>query len=157
MGQTQGVLEYDILSLVIDAVSFLSDFLTVIASSIAIYLFLAKRKELSSVFSLLVNYTFQMSLAEIKEKLERLNDYNAKDPESIEIIENIFHEIIGQVRGNDKLSGHFAELIARMEELTTNKKTLTEPKKRAVVSELRERLRNLNIENIDGLVGSETK
>jgi len=98
-----------------------------------------------------------MSLAEIKEKLERLNDYNAKDPESIEIIENIFHEIIGQVRGNDKLSGHFAELIARMEDLTTNKKTLTEPKKRAVVSELRERLRNLNIENIDDLVGSETK
>ncbi|MBV7569561.1 hypothetical protein KW838_21545 [Pseudomonas sp. PDM27] len=149
------MLEDGVLSVFIDVVSFLSNLLTVIASSIAIYLFLAKRKEISSVFSLLVNYTFQMSLAEIKEKLERLNDYNAKDPESIEIIENIFHEIIGQIRGNDKLSGHFAELIERMEDLTTNKKKLTEPKKRAVVSELRERLRNLNVESIDGLVGSE--
>ena len=143
------------MSVVIDVVSFLSGLLTIIASSIAIYLFLAKRKEIFSVFSLLVNYTFQLSLSEIKEKLERLNDYNAKDPENIEIIENIFHDIIGQIRGNDKLSGHFAELIVRMEELTTNRKKLTEPKKRAVVSELRERLRNLNVGNIDDLVGGE--
>ncbi|WP_100218047.1 hypothetical protein [Pseudomonas psychrophila] len=143
------------MSVVIDVVSFLSGILTIIASSIAIYLFLVKRKEIFSVFSLLVNYTFQLSLSEIKEKLERLNDYNAKDPENIEIIENIFHDIIGQIRGNDKLSGHFAELIVRMEELTTNRKKLTEPKKRAVVSELRERLRNLNVGNIDDLVGGE--
>lgn len=149
------VLEDGILSVVIDVVSFLSGILTIIASSIAIYLFLVKRKEIFSVFSLLVNYTFQLSLSEIKEKLERLNDYNAKDPENIEIIENIFHDIIGQIRGNDKLSGHFAELIVRMEELTTNRKKLTEPKKRAVVSELRERLRNLNVGNIDDLVGGE--
>lgn len=149
------MLEDGILSVVIDVVSFLSGLLTIIASSIAIYLFLAKRKEIFSVFSLLVNYTFQLSLSEIKEKLERLNDYNAKDPENIEIIENIFHDIIGQIRGNDKLSGHFAELIVRMEELTTNRKKLTEPKKRAVVSELRERLRNLNVGNIDDLVGGE--
>jgi hypothetical protein len=142
-------------SFMIELVSFLSDLLTVVASAIAIYLFLAKRKEISSVFSLLVNYTFQLSLAEIKEKLERLNDYNAKEPANLEIIENIFHEIIGQIRGNDKLSGHFAELVQRMEDLTTNRKRLTEPKKRAVVSELRERLRNLNVKNIDGLVGSE--
>lgn len=143
------------MSVVIDVVSFLSGLLTIIASSIAIYLFLAKRKEIFSVFSLLVNYTFQLSLSEIKEKLERLNDYNAKDPGNIEIIENIFHDIIGQIRGNDKLSGHFAELIVRMEELTTNRKKLTEPKKRAVVSELRERLRNLNVGNIDDLVGGD--
>lgn len=140
---------------VVGAASFCSDVLTIIASSIAIYLFITKRKQISSVFSLLVNYTFQLSLSEIKEKLERLNEYNAKDPESGEIIENIFHEIIGQIRGNDKLSGHFAELVVRMEDLASNRRKLTEPKKRAVVSELRERLRHLNVENIDDLVGEE--
>ena len=147
--------EIGVVKFIIDAASFGSDLLTIVASSIAIYLFLAKRKEISSVFSLLVNYTFQMSLSEIKEKLERLNDYNAKDQESCEIIENIFHEIIGQIRGNDKLNGHFAELLVRMEELTSNRKKLTEPKKRAVVSELRERLRNLNVASIDNLIGEE--
>ncbi|CAM3164452.1 hypothetical protein [Pseudomonas plecoglossicida] len=147
--------ENGVMKFIIDAASFSSNLLTIAASSIAIYLFITKRKEISSVFSLLVNYTFQMSLSEIKEKLERLNDYNAKDQESCEIIENIFHEIIGQIRGNDKLNGHFAELVVRMEELTSNRKKLTEPKKRAVVSELRERLRNLNVASIDNLIGEE--
>ncbi|MFK3942026.1 hypothetical protein ACI2KC_10110 [Pseudomonas monteilii] len=147
--------ESGIVKILIDILSVGSDLFTIIASSIAIYLFFAKGKEISSVFSLLVNYTFQMSLSEIKEKLERLNDYNAKDQESCEIIENIFHEIIGQIRGNDKLHGHFSELIERMEELTSNRKKLTEPKKRAVVSELRERLRNLNVANIDNLIAEE--
>ncbi|WP_044422839.1 hypothetical protein [Pseudomonas syringae group genomosp. 3] len=139
--------------MIVDTVSFFADFFTIIASAIAIYIFVTKREQISSVFSLLVNYTFQLSLSEIKEKLERLNDYNAKDPESSEIIENIFHEIIGQIRGNDKLKGVFSELTDRMEELASNRKKLTEPKRRAVVSELRERLRNLNVTNIDDLVG----
>ncbi|HEE9761569.1 TPA: hypothetical protein R8F97_002467 [Pseudomonas putida] len=138
-----------------DAASLGSDLFTIVASSIAIYIFFTKGKEISSVFSLLVNYTFQMSLSEIKEKLERLNDYNAKDQESCEVIENIFHEIIGQIRGNEKLHVHFAELVERMEDLASNRKKLTEPKKRAVVSELRERLRNLNVTNIDNLIGDE--
>ncbi|WP_226503501.1 hypothetical protein [Pseudomonas sp. MWU16-30317] len=143
------------MSLIVDVVSFLANLLTVVASTIAIYLFFAKGKEISTVFSLLVNYTFQLSISEIKEKLERLNDYNAKDPGSGDIIENIFHEIIGQIRGNDKLKGHFHELTERMEELASNRRKLTEPKKRAVVSELRERLRNLNVANIDSLMGGE--
>lgn len=140
---------------IFDIVSFLANLLTVIASSIAIYIFFTKGKEFSTVFSLLINYTFQLSISEIKEKLERLNDYNAKDPESVDIIENIFHEIIGQIRGNDKLKGYFFELTLRMEELASNRKKLTEPKKRAVVSELRERLRHLNVANIDNLMVGE--
>lgn len=145
--------EQSILSMIVSVVSFFANLFTIIASAIAIYIFVTKREQISSVFSLLVNYTFQLSLSEIKEKLERLNDYNAKEPESSEIIENIFHEIIGQIRGNDKLKGVFSELTDRMEELASNRKKLTEPKKRAVVSELRERLRNLNVTNIDDLVG----
>lgn len=142
-------------TLVSEVVSFFANSLTVVASAIAIYLFVVKREEISSVFSLLVNYTFQLSLSELKEKLERLNDYNAKDLDSADIIENIFHEIIGQIRGNDKLSRHFVELVVRMEDLASNRKKLTEPKKRAVVSELRERLRHLNVANIDNLVGEQ--
>lgn len=147
--------EPGILSLISDIVSFVASLLTVVASSIAVYLFLVKRDEISSVFSLLVNYTYQLSLSELKEKLERLNDYNAKDQDSLEIIENIFHEIIGQIRGNDKLNRHFTELVERMEDLASNRRKLTEPKKRAVVSELRERLRHLNVANIDSLVGEQ--
>ena len=100
-----------------------------------------------------MNYTYQLSLSEIKEKLEKLNDYSAKDPEQNETIVNILHDIVGQIIGNDKLKKHFSEILETLEDLLSNRRRLTEPRKRAVVSELRERLRNLNIKNIDDLVG----
>jgi len=134
-------------------VSLVSNIFTIIASGIAIYIFYAKRKEISSVFDLLINYTYQLSLSEVKEKIERLNEYNAKDPEQCESIVNIFNEIIGQIRGNEKMKSHFSELLQAMELLAADKRRLTEPKKRAIVSELRERLRHLNIKSIDNLVG----
>lgn len=138
---------------IIKWVSLISNTFTVIASAIAIYLFLFKRKAISSVFDLLINYTYQLSLSEVKEKIERLNEYNAKDPEQSEKIVNIFNEIIGQIKGNHKLKGHFTELLVTLEILAADKRKLTEPRKRAAVSELRERLRHLNVQNIDNLVG----
>lgn len=134
-------------------VSLISNIFTIFASGLAIYIFLSKREEISSVFNLLINYTHQLSLAEVKEKIERLNEYNAKDPEQCEHIVNIFNEIIGQIRGNDSLKNHFSELLLTMESLASDKRRLTEPKKRALVSELRERLRHLNVKSIDNLVG----
>jgi hypothetical protein len=62
----------------------MSNVFTILASGIAIYIFFSKRKSISSIFDLLVNYTFQLTLSELKEKIERLNEYNAKDPEQSE-------------------------------------------------------------------------
>ena len=134
-------------------ISLASNLFTIFASGVAIYVFFTKREEISSVFNLLLNYTHQLSLSEVKEKIERLNEYNAKDPDQYEHIVNIFNEIIGQIRGNEKLKNHFSELLVKMEHLTSDRRRLTEPKKRALVSELRERLRHLNVKNIDNLVG----
>jgi hypothetical protein len=133
--------------------SFISNIFTIFASGIAIYLFFFKRKAFSTVFNLLVNYTYQLSLSEVKEKLERLNEYHANDPEQCEKIINILNEIMGQIRGNNVLKIHFKELLLDIENLLSGKRRLTEPKKRALVSEIRERVRHLNIKNIDDFVG----
>jgi hypothetical protein len=112
-----------------------------------------KRKSISSVFHILLNYSYQLTLSELKEKLEKLNDYNAKDNEQSEQIIYILNDIIGQIRGNVKLKKHFSEILESIENLVSDKRKLTEPRKRALVSELRERIRHLNIKNIDDLVG----
>ncbi|WP_018293449.1 hypothetical protein [Mariprofundus ferrooxydans] len=138
---------------IIKWISLASNIFTIFASGLAIYIFFSKREEISSVFNLLINYTHQLSLSEVKEKIERLNEYNAKDPEQCEHVVNIFNEIIGQIRGNERLKSHFSELLGKMEHLAADKRRLTEPKKRALVSELRERLRHLNVKSIDNLVG----
>lgn len=126
-----------------------------LAALIAIYLFVFKRKEISKVFNLLLNYSHQLSLSELKEKLERLNDYNVNEPTDCEKIINIFHEIIGQIRGNENLLTHFGEIPERIEKLIDDKKRFNEPRKRAMVAELREKLRNLNARNLDSIIGGD--
>lgn len=134
-------------------IALFSNIFTIVASTIAIYIFATKRKSISTVFNILINYTYQLSLSELKEKLEKLNEYNAKNSEENEKIINILNEIVGQIKGNDKLKNHFSELINEISGFASGRKKLTEAKKRSFVSELRERLRHLNVRNIDNLVG----
>lgn len=139
--------------------SFLSDLTSAIASVIAIIIFIYKRKEIASAFSLLFNYSHQLTLSEIKEKLELLNNFNANDPGHTDTILNIFHDLLGQIRGNDKLALVMIVQVGKLEELlekNTKSKIITEAKKRALISEIREKVRHLNVQNIDELAGSKS-
>ena len=126
--------------------------MTIFASGIAIYVFLAKRKELSAALSLLLNYSYQTTLAEIREKLERLNEYRATDERDLPEIRAILHEIAGQIRGNPKLRAAAPNIAERIEALTAGKR-LTEPAKRSMVSEVREVLKNINVKSIEDILG----
>lgn len=146
------------MTLITNILSILADLATIAASSIAIYLFFAKGKTISSALSLLMNYSYQLTLSELKEKLERLNDYNAGDSEECNKIVNILHEIIGQIKGNDKLYERFSDITTKIESLASDKRKLTEPRKRSLVSELRERLRNINVtHNALSMIGEENE
>lgn len=133
------------MALITNILSILANLATIAASGIAIYLFFTKGKTISTAISLLMNYSYQLTLSELKEKLERLNDYNANDSEECNKIVNILHEIIGQIKGNDKLHERFSDITEKIETLASDKRKLTEPRKRSLVSELRERLRNINV------------
>ena len=131
----------------------LANVFAIIASGIAIYLFVAKREVISSALRVLLNYSSQITLAELKAKLERLNDLSANDPDQINDVVNILNEIIGQIRGNKILSKQFEEVISKVSDMVGDKRRLSEPKKRALVSELRERLRNVDVDNYADLIG----
>ena len=136
----------------LELVSGLSNVFTIIASGIAIYLFLTKRREFTLAFQMLLNYSFQTTLTELKEKLERLNEYNANEPTEVQEIRNILHEIAGQIRGNGRILSAASELLARIEGLAQSKKLL-EPTKRSMVSEIREVLRNIQVNSIESIAG----
>ncbi len=140
--------------MITEAISFASNLLTIIASGIAIYLFATKRNEIGSAFKVLINYAYQTTLAELNQKLERLNEYNANEPSEIDEIRNILNEIAGQIRGNSRLSEHAPNLANRFEALAVSKK-LTEPSKRSITSELREVLRNVNIDSFEEIMRKE--
>lgn len=144
------------MTLLTDIIGVMADIFTIGASGIAIYLFVFKRKAIASVFSLLLNYSYQLSLTELKEKLDRLNEYSANDDGENEVIINIFHEFLGQVRGNDKLKLIMADQVVSIEAVISKSergRKMSEPIKRALVSEIREKIRHLNVQVIDEITG----
>ena len=131
----------------------ISDVFAFAASLIAVYLFLFKREKISTAFNLLINYSKQLTLTDLKAKFERLNDYNANDEKQKEEVINILHEIEGQLNGNKNLKEDFSDVLKKVTSFTTAKKEITEPYKRSLVSELRENLRNIDVENYNGIIG----
>jgi hypothetical protein len=136
----------------LDVIAGIAGIFTIIASGIAIYVFIFNRQKISAAIGLLLNYSFQTTLSELKEKLERLNEYNANDSTENQEIRNILHEIAGQLRGNNRLSSRLFNMSEKIETLASSKK-LTEPTKRSLISELREQLRNIQMESIDNFSG----
>lgn len=140
-------------SIITDGIEVTAYVFTIIASGIAIYLFLFKSERISKALRALTNYSYQLSLSELKAKLDRLNDLNVNEPTDIDEVINILSEIVGQIRGNRKLKKYFSELLEKISSYVENPKKLIEPKKRSIVSELRENLRHIDIESIDELIG----
>ncbi|WP_180109567.1 MULTISPECIES: hypothetical protein [unclassified Acinetobacter] len=128
-------------------VSFLANLFTIFASGIAIWLFFTKANEIKTAFKLLLNWSFQLTLTDLKSKIERLNEYSAKKPEELEEIRNILHEIAGQMRGNEQIVHSSNDLISKIEKLATSK-SLDEPRKRSIISEIREVLRNMQVNSV---------
>ncbi|MDQ5985569.1 MAG: hypothetical protein CSYNP_01281 [Syntrophus sp. SKADARSKE-3] len=123
-----------------------------IAAGIAIYLFISQKDKIRSVFKLLVNYSFQTTLSELKAKLEKLNDYNVVDSDSKHVVLCVLNEIEGQISGNTILVEKCGMILKKLSRFTKNPNLLTEPMKRSLVSQLRETLRNIDIENYDELM-----
>ena len=130
-----------------DWVSLAANTVTIVASGIAIYIFVAKRGPISNALALLMNWSFQTTLADLRAKLERLNEYNANEDADLPEIRNILHEVAGQIRGNARLVATAPNLSIRLENLA-NAKRLTEPQKRSMVSETREVLRNIEVNSV---------
>jgi hypothetical protein len=133
--------------LIVDIVSIFANVIAATAGLIAIYVFFFKGPELKAAFVLLLNWSFQLTLTDLKTKLERLNEYNAKEASEIDEIRNILHEIAGQIRGNKRIASAAPSIASRLEDLAKNRK-LSEPLKRSMVSELREILRNIEVNSL---------
>lgn len=128
-------------------ISSASDILAFIASIIAVYLFIFKRDKISLAFNYLANYSKQLTLAELISKIDRLNNINANDEKQKNEALNVLHEIEGQINGNNNLSTEFSIVLKKVRSYTSLRKEITEPCKRSLVSEIREKIRDTNVNN----------
>ncbi|HML64809.1 MAG TPA: hypothetical protein PKC55_08290 [Dysgonomonas sp.] len=136
-------------------INLLVTILTGIAATIAIVVYFRNRDKISTAFNLLTNFSAQLTLTDLKLKIERLNEFTVNDEiQKIEII-NILSEIEGQIIANKKIK---ASLLLPYEKICTFieiPKVLTEPKKRSLVSELRESIRNIDILNYKNIINQD--
>lgn len=142
------------LETIVNIVSFISDFFSAIAAGIAIYLFIYKRKSIISFFNLLLNYSVQISVRELTTKIDTLNDLNADNDIQKKEVVNIFNEIAGQIRRNPILNKK-CNVLEKLSKYAENPRELNEPRKRSIISELRENLRNIEFQNYSEVVGDE--
>jgi len=132
-----------------------ADIGTIAASILAFYLFVAKGSELRSMLRAIANFAHQGSLGEIRQKLDLIASLRVQDDQ--EEIVSVFHDICGQIDGNPKLKDHFDALTKRVRKHAGARLSLTEPQKRALVSELREKLRHSDISSMADAMGDSVK
>lgn len=135
--------------------SILADLGTVAASLLAFYLFFAKGSEIRAMLRAVANFAHQSSLGEIRQKLDLIASLRVRDDQE-EII-SVFHDVCGQIDGNPKLREHFEVLTRRVRKQAGGRQDLTEPQKRSLVSELREKLRHSDVSNIADAMGDSGK
>ncbi|MBF0694896.1 MAG: hypothetical protein IR153_07560 [Flavobacterium sp.] len=133
-------------------INLLANLVTIAASCLAIYIYFANKEKINSALNFILNYSNQLTLTDLKFKIERLNEFNSNDAqEKLEVI-NILNEIEGQILGNNSFKLKLEVQLRKIEVFTTTPKLLTEPKKRSLVSELKESVRNLDVSNYNNIL-----
>lgn len=135
-----------------DMVSFFANGLTIATAALALYLYFAKRKEIASAFKLFMNFSYQTTLSELRWKLEKLNEYRVTEPAHVDEIRSLIHEIAGQIKGNNKLNDSEPDLVKILEKFADG--VMTEPKKRSVISLVREKIKNISVDNFEDIMGN---
>lgn len=135
----------EVLTSIPAVVAFFANIAEIGAGAIAIYLFFWKGKYISAAINALLSYSMQLTLTELTRKLDDLNDLNKDDPADRAEVLNVLNDIAGQLHGNPRLTIQFADIIEKINQATVAKKALTQPAKRRMVSEIRERLRQVSI------------
>lgn len=146
---------------IFNAIYQIFDFLNVIFSTIAafifVYLFYSKRDYILSIYKFLVNYTFQISLNELYKKIDELNQYDADEITHRQKVIEIINEIIGQMRGNPIMVKKCKPILKRLSKYEEQPDLLTNPRKRSLMAELKETLRNINIQSYRELTGDKNE
>lgn len=132
-------------SVLLKAIDVVAELFTISASGIAIYLLLFKKQEISAAFQALVGFSFQLSLRDLERRLDDLNRLNASATKHREQVINILSEIDGQSRGNRRLATALGTALVELRDILQKPEGLSEPQKRRLVAELRERIRSAEL------------
>jgi len=130
----------------------IGNIMTILASGLAIFIFFKNKDKIVSAINFILNYSYQITLNDLKVKIDKLNDYTVDNDTSKSELINLFHDIEGQILGNKVLQEKLEPQLKKIVRFTTNPKHQTNPNKRSLVAELRECVRNLDVSNLGDFI-----
>jgi len=129
-------------------VTLISRLATIGAVCFAMWKYIKNKEKISSVIDILLNYSKRITLNELKYKIELLYDLCATKPDQKREIINILSEIEGQIIGNNNIEKELSQQVEKIKKFIEDEESLTEPRKRSLVSELKESVRNIDVSNL---------
>jgi len=133
-------------------IELISNSLTIITAAIAIIVYFRNKDKISTAINFVLNYSKKLTLTDLRYKVEKLNDFTTNEAEQKKEIINILSDIEGQIIGNVFIKESLQTQLDKINSFIENSRSLTEPKKRSLVSELRESINNIDISNYQELV-----
>jgi len=122
-------------------------FASIIAVGVFIYSVI-KRKKIASLFNALSNYAHQITLTDLKVVLGKLEVLDGNIEANKEGIASLTSGLIGQIRGNPKILSQVEDIVLNIEGYLNNpKQKFTESRKRYLLCQLAERLRQIDVAN----------
>ena len=128
-------------------INLLANVMTIVTAGLAIYIFVTNRDAIKKTFNFLLNYSFQLTLTDLKYKIEKLNEFKTTIPDQNDEIINLLHEIEGHILGSTYLKENLSVQLKKVNSINRNPSRLTEPIKRSIVSELKISVRDLDVSN----------
>ncbi|MRX70288.1 hypothetical protein SAMN06265349_101710 [Flavobacterium resistens] len=128
-------------------INFIANAMTIVTAGLAIYIFITNKDKIKTAFNFILNYSNQITLSDLKYKIEKINDFRTTIPEQKEEVINLLHDIEGHILGNKFLKDKLPDQLKKINNFTRNPAKLEEPQKRSLVSELKECVRNLDVSN----------
>lgn len=131
-----------IISWIVQATGFFADLLTILASLVAIYVFWMNRSEIGQVLKQIAGWRVHASTHEVLHKINKLSELDSETNLSDSKI--LLSQIIGQLNGVPEFSSELDDLVKEFRKLA-KAKTVPNAKKQELLSELTERLRNIQL------------
>ena len=128
-------------------VNLIANVMTIITAGLAIYVFIVNKDTIKKSFNFLLNYSFQLTLTDLKYKIEKLNDFKTTNPDQREEVINLLHDIEGHILGSTYLKEKLAAQLKKINGYNRNPSRLTEQNKRSLVSELKTSVQDLDVSN----------
>ncbi len=135
------------MDVVVQVVSFISDLVTAIVGSAALYGLIFHRRELSNFFRFLQNYQLTERIKRIKETLGKLDSLNYGDKSSRAEIVALLGQVSGQVHPLVANDGELQKICNEISEILAKRVGISEGTKRNIVYRIHGQLDSLQLDS----------